>query len=998
MTVSAAKPEEKRLGWFVPTAVDQAESCVKPAAEGRNLARMPNPQHSETERLDHGPNWLKHTEDGLLLGECRLKMHSSGVKQITRGTLAGFLLAVFGYRYRGISISDGGLVLSARALKEVPFSEIPRPTHVTRSLGFSAVALPIQGGREVLVPGVRRSEAVSFVSAANEAWRQHFADHVDAAEEELRTLAEVVERLDQPMRYPSACLLEPFVARANQVFASLPEDLPEGVLPAQLQKMLDAVKSFQTAPQRSRTMAITAFVETELTEMQGFFDSIEPNPLTPEQRLAVVTDEDATLVLAGAGSGKTSVIVAKAAYLIQRSIRKPSEILLMAFGKDAAAEMATGIEERAGATVDALTFHALGNRIIREVENGAPALAAHASDEAQLRVLLRDILFKDIASRSELGTLLLKWFSEFYWPYKSEWDFKSKDEYYQYVEAHELRTLQGELVKSFEEWEIANWLYLNGIAYEYEPDYEHDLPENDRTAYTPDFRLSESGVYLEHFGVRKTREPDGKTRLTTAPYVDRDSYLEGMEWKRKVHKDHDTILVETYSYERVEGRLTESLEDKLAPYTKPAPIPMEQVFETLADMGQVDAFTQLVGTFLRHFKSPGGSVEKCKSRADQSKDAARSRAFLKIFEPLLEAYQERLGDRIDFEDMIVRATAHVESGRYKSPYRHLLVDEFQDISDGRARLLKALKTQHEDARIFAVGDDWQSIYRFTGADIHLMRNFGSEFGGVFAGEHGVHRTVDLGRTFRSVDRIALPARTFVLQNPSQIKKQVIPAGTTDAPSIKVGYYGYGEEEGALKAALADIHAAAAGGKTSVLLLGRYHFVKPENLAQLSSNYPGLSVRFMTVHASKGLEADHVVILRMASNRMGFPSEIVDDPLLDLVLPEPEKFDHAEERRLFYVALTRARKSVTVLADRQKPSVFARELVDNREYGAIQLGEPGIAKHRCGACGGRMLAQTSKNDRLYFSCEHQYLCGEMLRPCSECVTDAHSGHIRPVIPI
>ena len=68
MTVSAAKPEEKRLGWFVPTAVDQAESCVKPAAEGRNLARMPNPQHSETERLDHGPNWLKHTEDGLLLG------------------------------------------------------------------------------------------------------------------------------------------------------------------------------------------------------------------------------------------------------------------------------------------------------------------------------------------------------------------------------------------------------------------------------------------------------------------------------------------------------------------------------------------------------------------------------------------------------------------------------------------------------------------------------------------------------------------------------------------------------------------------------------------------------------------------------------------------------------------------------------------------------------------------------------------------------------------
>jgi hypothetical protein len=89
MTVSAAKPEEKRLGWFVPTAVDQAESCVKPAAEGRNLARMPNPQHSETERLDHGPNWLKHTEDGLLLGECRLRPRKGNSAISHRGHGAG---------------------------------------------------------------------------------------------------------------------------------------------------------------------------------------------------------------------------------------------------------------------------------------------------------------------------------------------------------------------------------------------------------------------------------------------------------------------------------------------------------------------------------------------------------------------------------------------------------------------------------------------------------------------------------------------------------------------------------------------------------------------------------------------------------------------------------------------------------------------------------------------------------------------------------------------
>ena len=231
----------------------------------------------------------------------------------------------------------------------------------------------------------------------------------------------------------------------------------------------------------------------------------------------------------------------------------------------------------------------------------------------------------------------------------------------------------------------------------------------------------------------------------------------------------------------------------------------------------------------------------------KAKDKARGRAFLDIFEPLFDAYQMRLGDRIDFEDMIVRATEHVQSGRYKSPYRHLLVDEFQDISEGRARLLLALKAQHDNARIFAVGDDWQSIYRFTGSDIHLMRNFGREFGGVFAGRTDVHSTVDLGRTFRSVDKIAGPARSFVLKNPSQITKQVVPISTTPDPAIKVAHYGWGEEDAVLRAALDEIQTSCTGGNASVLLLGRYHFVKPDNFARLRSSYPTLSVRFMTVH-------------------------------------------------------------------------------------------------------------------------------------------------------
>ncbi len=485
----------------------------------------------------------------------------------------------------------------------------------------------------------------------------------------------------------------------------------------------------------------------------------------------------------------------------------------------------------------------------------------------------------------------------------------------------------------------------------------------------------------DNFGVRKEHVSHGAIRLTTAPHIDRDRYLADMEWKRRLHAANGTTLIETFSYEKVDGKLLDNLKEKLAPHVTLKPVATDQLFSTLAAMGRVDSFTQTLGTFLRHFKSSGATIAQCEARADSSEDVPRSRSFLKIFEVLTDAYEARLGDTIDFEEMIVRATAHVESGRYRNPYRYLLVDEFQDISFGRARLLRALKSQHEDARIFAVGDDWQSIYRFAGSDIHLMRNFGAEFGGKFAGDNAVHSTVDLGRTFRSVDKIAHAARRFVLRNPAQITKTVVPAATTATPAIMVAYYKGGKEADAVKLAL-DRLSGSAASDTSVLLLGRYRHVRPQAFPRFSDQFPNLSIRFMTVHASKGLEADHVIILRAVSDTMGFPAEIVDDPLLDLVLPEPENFGHAEERRLFYVALTRARRSVTILADQVKPSSFARELIENPEYQAIELGEPGIAGRYCPSCGGRMLTQAIKGSS-FFVCEHRQLCGETLKACSVC---------------
>lgn len=910
--------------------------------------------------------------------------------QVERSKFSGIVLSLLGKRFRGLRLEEAGVMIVGPQQRRLSFAEIAAPAEIDKGFPYFSILLSTTDGSKVRVSGINPAKASAFVAALNAEWRDAISARIAIHAVEIDTLLQVVERLDQPRRYPAACLLEPFRARTETLLATIPWRLPNETLPADCARALDALAAFHRDPFRLRERAIDTFIKGKLKEMSDFFDRIESNPLTLEQRRAVVTDEDATLVLAGAGSGKTSVITAKAAYLLERGIRKPEEILLMAFGKDAAAEMAERIEQRCGAPVAAKTFHALAYGIIGEVEGQAPALAAHATDDALFFALLRDILI-DLASQpGHAFALLLRWFAEFFRPERSEWEFKNRHEYYSYVEEQELRTLQGEHVRSFEELEIANWLYLNGIAYEYEPLYEHPLPENDRRAYTPDFRLKESGVYIEHFGVRKARGPDGIEQLTTAPYIDRNSYLEDMAWKRQIHATHGTTLIETYSYERVEDRLTTALAEKLKPYVTLKPLPPEEVFERLTELGQIDAFTQMLGTFLRHFKGSGRTVEDCRKRNAGQKLAARGLAFLQIFAPVFAEYQKRLGPRIDFEDMITGATAHVREGRYKSPYRHILVDEFQDISQGRADLLWALKAQHDDARIFAVGDDWQSIFRFAGSDIRLMRNFGQEFGGSFAGTSGIHQTLDLGRTFRSVDRVALPARSFVLKNPSQITKTVIPAGTTTAPAIRVAYSARRQIAAAVQQVLEDIRGTMTengGSTTSVLLLGRYRHLRPKNLSTLEEVHPRLSISFKTIHASKGLEADHVIILGAETGRLGFPSEIVDDPILDLVLPEPEKFHHAEERRVFYVALTRARKTVTILAPQDKRSPFVRELVENAEYGVIELGgSPAQIHHVCPACGGRLILERSGRDRPRFSCEHKFHCGTVKPACPTCGND------------
>lgn len=892
-------------------------------------------------------------------------------------------------RWRGnaasLTMSGPKISVAGGKTPSIVLSNVVDAPMVERKWLGSELSIKIDNSSHILrIRGSLRSELDVFARQLDTAWREHNLAKLDAKSDAISYVMKAIAKLEAPTGYPAACYVQPILVSAKELETSLFGKLNKNAIGSTRFKKVETIRSFLSSPGEMRSRAVEKFEQTQLKTLSDFFDSFETNPLTPEQRSAVIADEDATLVLAGAGSGKTSVITAKAGYLLKTGIRKPEEILLLAFARDAAAEMSERIEQKCGEPVEARTFHALSYDIIGQVEGGKPALAAHATDNKAFLVLIRDILIAIAAGASEASKSIINWFTSGRLEAKSEWDFKKKHDYYTYLEKEELRTLQGDQVNSYEELLISNWLYENGIEYEYEPDYEFDTSDPTKRNYCPDFRLIESGVYLEHFGLRKVVS-GGEDRLETAPWVNRDDYLEGMAWKRKVHTDNETTLIETFSYERQEGSLLKALAEKVAPYVTVNPRPPEVLFDRVMEMNDIDGFVQLLANFLRNYKSGGYTLDHCTRKAGTAKLGKRAQLFLTIFKPVYDAYEESLKGRIDFEDMVLRAAQHVESGQYKSPFRHILIDEFQDISRSRARLVKALLSQKHDTRLFAVGDDWQSIYRFAGSDIHLMRNFGAEFGGNFDGQTGVHRTVDLGRTFRSVDKIAFAARKFVLKNPTQLTKTVIPAATTETPAIKVIPTFKHDSDQKLENELLTLQTVAqkSGHRASVLLLGRYRHSEPEDLRQFRRTCKNLGITFKTIHSSKGLEADHVILLEAFKGQIGFPSEIVDDSLLTMVSPEAEPFEHAEERRVMYVAMTRARKTLTIMGSAAKPSVFVEELMEDTDYGLLMTDIETAKVQTCGECQGHLQPIPKREGGTFYRCEHIQLCGNMMPCCPGC---------------
>ena len=532
--------------------------------------------------------------------------------------------------------------------------------------------------REALVSGLTWHDTAALADALEAARVHWWQDAIAPRIELLQSVYDRLTSLSSPPRYVRHSVFLDLKRDAESAANGFKPRWPDRLSSTPEFRMLSAIRTFVNAPDDLREKANKKFVANELSQCSAFFDQVEAHPLTDEQRRAVVIDEDRNLAVAAAGSGKTSVIVAKVDWLIRQEYRRPKELLVLAFARAARKDLEKRVRDRFGdkaaRDLTVKTFHSLGMTIIGEAAGKRPTLAKVAEDEKALLELLKRIV-EGLLKDAKLSTTMRRWFQEFFSPYQSQHEFRNWGEYWNYIRSHEIRSLKGDKVKSFEECEIANFLYLNGVSYEYEAPYEHDTATSQRGPYKPDFHLPDVGIYIEHFALNASG--------ATPPFINRKEYLHSMEWKQRLHAERGTILIETFSHEKAMGKLTKNLAKKLAPHgVTLRPIPSDQVFAALREQERVDPFTRLVATFLHHFKGAQLSVREVARRTRKTGDRFRAQAFLAVFEPIFEHYQESLSrqDQIDFHDMINKATEHVKAGRFQSPYDYILVDEFQDIA------------------------------------------------------------------------------------------------------------------------------------------------------------------------------------------------------------------------------------------------------------------------------------------------------------------------------
>ncbi len=767
---------------------------------------------------------------------------------------------------------------------------------------------------------------------------------------------------------------------------------------------------------------IQSCMKKEKEYLDDILRKVDPNvSLDEDQRNVVLTDEDYCLVIAGAGAGKTTTVAAKVKYLVDKKGIDPSQILVVSFTNKAVNELKEKIQGALGIQCPIATFHSTGNAIIHK---NAPDEKLNIVDNSKLYFIIRDYFRGSILQNESVVNNLIMFFASYFdAPYEGDdlnvffnniakanfstmrsdlEDFKRD-----VIDARTKKsvTIQNEILRSHQEVEIANYLYLNNIDYDYEPIYQYHI-EYSHKPYTPDFVIYQGDrmAYIEHFGITENGEHDRYS-------VDEiEQYKKAVKDKILLHRQHGTTLIYTFSAYKDRRPLTVHLKEELEAKgfilkTRSNKEVMEMLIAG-EENRYVRKLINLICRFISNFKVNGYNADEF-NRMYHSTHNVRSRLFLEICHDCYLEYDRWLKENkaVDFEDMInesARLLREVKEMKQKLDFKYVIVDEYQDISRQRFDLTKAL-SEVTDAKIIAVGDDWQSIYAFSGSDISLFTKFSEKM--------GYAKMLKIVKTYRNSQDVIDIAGNFIQKNSEQIGKRLVsPKNITDPVVI----YTYdstskgtnGDRRSGVNFSVAHAVEVALNqlliykkkeGKEpgTILLLGRYAFdgdhLEKSGLFEYinkgskikSVKYPKLDITFMTAHSSKGLGYDDVIIVNGKNETYGFPSKIEDDPVLAFVIKGDRSIDYAEERRLFYVAMTRTKNRVFFVAPEQNPSEFLLEI--KRDYKNVILRgnwneeEPqSFVKKACPLCGYPMQLKYKKayGLRLYICSNEPEICGFM----------------------
>ena len=314
----------------------------------------------------------------------------------------------------------------------------------------------------------------------------------------------------------------------------------------------------------------------------------------------------------------------------------------------------------------------------------------------------------------------------------------------------------------------------------------------------------------------------------------------------------------------------------------------------------IDNLKKLIFAFINLYKSNYNDINYLLNLYQKSHFI--NKIYFKIILEIYHIYNQELkaSNLYDFNDMIKIATNNINNNIIKTNYKYIIIDEFQDTSLNRFKLIDAIMKQN-NAKIFVVGDDYQSIYRFSGCNLDIFLNFNKLVNNL--------NIINLDYNYRNPKEIIDVANSFIMKNKNQIKKETICLKNINKP-IKICFY---------KNKRTVIEKILKYIDTKYLILGRNNTDKDIFNVQ--------DKPFLTIHKSKGLEEDNIILINLTNNNNSLPSKIKNHKIINKLI-KTDYYPYEEERRLFYVALTRTRNNIYLLVPKSNYSIFIKELMKN----------------------------------------------------------------------